>query len=1159
MRYWTVMDWCTQRTEEGIQIIELGDNAGPEFSCPENMEVSTGYEIPFSDEYGLCYANVSLPVPVATDACQSNPITFDIYVDGSLYATSVVGAVHINELGLGAHTITWKATDACLNSSSCSFEILVVDEIAPTVTCDQHTIISLSDDEPFGTTVIDASVFDDGSFDNCSDITFEARRMTTCIDYDWTTNGACIDLEADGNYSSLTDGGMDFKPCVPFACCDVGQGPIMIEVKVKDAAGNENFCMVEIEVQDKLPPTIECPPNIIVSCDFWPNVDDLVTGQNLTLDQDPMASVFGTVIDGYEVQDDESARQPIIINDPDNDQEAQPKNWGVDGWADDNCDLTLDVRLTFTEDCSGDNLPSDSPEHAVRYFERRFTAVDGQSNSISCTQRIWEVDFDPFFITDETCADANQNDGVKWPCDEFYTVCPDTIPVNPPIIYGDNCSLIGVTYADERFDLADGACYKIVREWKVIDWCQFDANEGTGSWTYIQTIKVFDNNGPEFSNCPTAPVTLCAADAGVNIPNNNQVFLGEIDPNGTSCTAHVQGSHTVRELCSNSVIYDVKLHLFDASDYVQLVDRTQVSTDAGGNAVLSFDTETSSLPGIRENGLPYNDPFCGDYHRIVWTVEDGCGNFSTCEYLFRLEDCKPPIPVCVEGLSTVVMPSSGSVIVMADQYDASSIDDCTPSENLLFSFSGDTYQPSRQWNCDNVPTFGAELDVQVWAADGGRDLDCNGQIDWSERNKEFCVTTIVVLDNDGVCGTGNVITGDVMTFESLEPVELTTINLTHPSISFPSVVTVEDGKYEFTNVPLDGPYTITPTRNDDHKNGISTLDLVRIQKHLLGVEPLTSPYQFIAADVNNSESISALDLVEIRKLILGIYSEFPENTSWRFVDSKYVFEDLTNPWPFNESIVMENLETLNLEEDFMAVKVGDLNNTVVANAQQVVVRSGREEMRVAANAKATVQRGEICEVEVTMPPAMIGFQWTLNLDGLNYMHIESDQLGDDNVGRHNGKLTMSYAHSSSDEAVTFKLIFKATKDGRPSEMITVTSEITETEGYLLAQSASPSDSEIEIIDLDLDFGIQNIMEEFALYQNAPNPFTGQTIIGFDLPRAMTASLTITDATGRIVQVVEGDFAAGYNTVGLKLFSEGVYYYNLTAEDFTATKKMIVTK
>jgi hypothetical protein len=55
------------------------------------------------------------------------------------------------------------------------------------------------------------------------------------------------------------DRGTVHRPCVPFACCDVGAGPIMVELEVTDAAGNVNYCMVEATVQDKISPFIECP------------------------------------------------------------------------------------------------------------------------------------------------------------------------------------------------------------------------------------------------------------------------------------------------------------------------------------------------------------------------------------------------------------------------------------------------------------------------------------------------------------------------------------------------------------------------------------------------------------------------------------------------------------------------------------------------------------------------------------------------------------------------------------------------------------------------------------------------------------------------------------------------------------------------------------
>ena len=133
------------------------------------------------------------------------------------------------------------------------------------------------------------------------------------------------------------------------------------------------------------------------------------------------------------------------------------------------------------------------------------------------------------------------------------------------------------------------------------------------------------------------------------------------------------------------------------------------------------------------------------------------------------------------------------------------------------------------------------------------------------------------------------------------------VSLNAPGHVFPTYVTTTNGQYNFNNLIIPSEFTVNAERNDAHKNGVSTLDLVKIQKHLLGIELMNSPYDLIAADANNSQNVSAIDLVELRKLILGIYTELPANKSWRFVDKSFQFADATSPWPFSESINMTGL------------------------------------------------------------------------------------------------------------------------------------------------------------------------------------------------------------------------------------------------------------
>ncbi|HLF64062.1 MAG TPA: T9SS type A sorting domain-containing protein, partial [Saprospiraceae bacterium] len=516
-------------------------------------------------------------------------------------------------------------------------------------------------------------------------------------------------------------------------------------------------------------------------------------------------------------------------------------------------------------------------------------------------------------------------------------------------------------------------------------------------------------------------------------------------------------------------------------------------------------------------------------------------------------------PICV-GLSSVVMPSSGSVTIWAKDFDSgSSVDDCTAHEDLLFSFSGTNYEPSRVFDCATIEANGSpSFLVEIWVADEGNDQNCNGfisplGIEWGERNKDFCTTFIVIDDNEGVCGDG---AGGVVETEEQETVELVTVNLTNPGNGqlMATYTTTENGLFHFVN-PLTG-YEITSERNDDHKNGVSTLDLVKIQKHLLGIQLLDSPYKLIAADANNSESVSALDLVEIRKLILGLYNEFPKNESWRFVNSSFEFSDPSSPWPFEEVV---DVQGLTMGHDFVGVKIGDVNGNVVANATQVHVRNAKGILEFSTDVQSVVA-GQTVTVPVSARnfAQILGYQFTMNTAGLNLTGVEAGALDmtAENIGIHDGAITVSWNKVSpvSTSDVLFTLTFTATESGDLSQMLGINNntKLTEAEAYNGTE---------EILDVTLSFrnGVA-AGKEYALFQNEPNPFEGSTVIGFTLPEAMDATVTVYDVTGKVVRVIEGSYAQGYNEIKVNrkdLAVTGVMYYRLDASDFTATKKMVV--
>ena len=90
-------------------------------------------------------------------------------------------------------------------------------------------------------------------------------------------------------------------------------------------------------------------------------------------------------------------------------------------------------------------------------------------------------------------------------------------------------------------------------------------------------------------------------------------------------------------------------------------------------------------------------------------------------------------------------------------------------------------------------------------------------------------------------------------------------------------------------------------------------------------------------------------------------------------------------------------------------------------------------------------------------------------------------------------------------------------------------------------------------------------KEFCLGNNYPNPFNPTTSITFALPFATNWSLKIYNVSGQLVRSFEGFSSSevkvnwhGTDDSGSKV-SSGTYFYKLSAGDFTATKKMVMTK
>lgn len=1057
MRMWTIGEWWCSTNEEQhfTQIIEIVDDQGPIVTLPRDMTVTTSGR--------TCEAIVNLPAAEVFDSCSLNNVTVDVVYPGGFLQNRNGGQV---KLPVGVNEITYTAYDACYNPTTATMEILVEDKTAPVAVCDQHTVVGITYD---GFADVYAQTFDDGSYDDCWLDSMAVRRM-------------------DPNATVCDPGNEEFRPFVTFCCEDInGAVPPMIVLRVWDEFNNYNDCMVEVEVQDKLAPSISCPPNLTISCDYHLDREDL--------------SDFGTVVTDKALQSHLAIAPPYLI---DNDDLL------YDGLAHDNCTFTIEEDTTFQiNSCN------------VGMIERTFTAIDPNGQA-SCTQKIEIRNIDPFFINRMDPDDPF--DDIIWPEDyETFESCdvgslhPDSLPVEAgrPVITEDKCDLAEAIFEDETYPFAgDNACFKIIRTWKVIDWCQPLMRGGFQEWTYEQVIKVNNMEAPEIqSGCDAS-------------------LADTFDPD-----------------CIDGFIELIATAIDDCTPGEEL--QWSYEIDAFSTGVFGPKTTGTGSTIDASDFYPIGD------HMIRYSFEDRCGNKTTCTAPFSIINRKAPTVFCQNGLILPLMPidtngdgtpDDGMVEVWAEDFDAGSSHSC--GYDLTFSFDPQGQELARTYNCDSFAQ-GPKFIVTIYVTD-------------EVGNQASCVDTVILQDRQNACQNmvQSAIIGGRIATEDDEFVSEVAVDL-QGAITNP-FRTGNDGLYAFPPMPYGGSYTVVPGKNDDHLNGISTADLISIQKHLLGYEKLDSPYKLIAADANGSGDVTARDIIEIRRLILGINQEFTGSPSWRFIDKHYQFTDPSDPFSSGWSEVYD-ISGLNshMSVDFTAVKIGDVNGSARANASQSLESRNIAEELVFEIEERSFEAGELVEVPVFMSDKIDweGYQFTLNFntDQLEWVEwrpgvvpVSPANFGE--VYAQQGMVTTSWHGEVTDaREKLFTLIFRARQNGVLGDQLFISSDITRAEAYT---------PEGNIMDVDLQIRGRRGLGELTLYQNTPNPFSDQTVIRFAIPEPARATLTIYDVNGRVIEARVVDGVKGMNKVTVdagNLSASGVLYYKLETLSSSVTKRMILLK
>ena len=1155
LRTWNIIDWCTLETATCSQVIKIVDQTPPTLIMDDVFTSTSPW---------VCSTDIWFDDPQLHDDCDNNPEWYIAWTNSGATLVDDEGRTGPNsgpkKHALGVPKGVWVfaigAVDCCGNAGTIEIIVTVLDKTPPVPVATENIVVSLtsSGDDWDGTGKIFVESIDNGSNDNCSDVWMELRRDTDPCEIDGNmTYSNKIPEYCDPWYDNDDH---DYGQFVKFCCDDLTEtdsvtgasyGIVKVFMRVWDDGNmdgvygsytfhvnpgdNHDYCefndnyneiWVNVRVEDKAPIAILCPPDITIPC-HGDYTDLSITGEAISSGTCSHPSVM------YEDWPNIHCGEGYVL-----------REWSVPG------------------------------EEYVCVQRITLEFVESELNVVCATNEDFdgEIWFDPF----------NPNH-VSVDCMDF--------DFPEPWQSGGKCSLVGVNETVDTFWFEQDACFKAIKTWNYVDWC-------TGEEAECEFVVSLVDTEPPVVICQD---TCFAVNDYWDSDNDGVVceMTSDVDVYSIAMDSGDCGSAWIKWVAEVDLWYDGTVDL-TYSSFLPHNSRYYIAPSMTGT------------PGVVRL---YKDDISAEWakHVIEWKAFDGCGNVDRCHQYVEVVDKKAPTPYCV-GISTALMsPETGNLAeIWAKDFNLGSYDNCTQEQRLGYTFfnvspvpelldeehcfrpvwvNEDQCEPLydpisghvvseevnncngyedgaldpecpidgiQKWNPDGVDsdgntckTAGLKFKGNAWCGDHNIMVTV-----WDENaNFDFCYVNLIIhgVECAGQANAGRI--AGIVSTQSGKTIDQ--VDVTNSSILINggevSYITSGDGFYTFESNIFGGDYAVTAEKDIDYLNGVSTLDLVLIQKHILGQDILESGYDMIAADINNDEAVSAVDLVELRKLILGIYSELPNNMSWRFADANQVL-NLQNPWPIVEAVNISNLSIDMMGEDFVGIKIGDVNGNAIANLDDELSEARNNES-IGVYAKGSAD-GSVQIVAAETISSLYGVQFALTIKG----SLESVIPGvldvtNNNFGvLPNKVLTTSIANVSSVDVSEGDVLFTLVGISSASWANT----------WMNAEAYLDNDSSISIVDIN--FRTIDTAVGYNLLQNEPNPFSETTNIEFVIGQSSIATISVFDINGKVLKSFTNAYEAGIHTIEITkqdLGTNGIYYYQLESGDFTATRKMILVE
>jgi gliding motility-associated-like protein len=678
-RTYTLTD-CAGNKTDLVQTITVIDNTPPSIICPSVPVSVWPNSGPNYIQSGSSWD------ATATDNCSAPTVLFTL--SGATNSPNNLPTLNGVTFNYGTTLVTWTATDACGNSSSCSYSIVVLDNTPPLISCPQTITVSCSENIPVVYATLVQFIAAGGSVSD-----------NTGID---TLSFKLLSENSDG-----------------LKCPE----SITRVYQIADIIGNTATCSQLIIVNDTIAPVIEALPEpSTISCPAIPVFvqanasDNCESAFNLTFND---VKTDGQCTGNYSVTrtwtatdacgNSSQASQTINVQDI-----SAPVIAALPAPSLISCPAIPEfVQATASDECGSAftltyvDVTTNGACAGSYSVNRYWTATDDCGNSSYAFQTINVQD-----ITAPVIAALPPPRSISCPAE----------PVFAQATASDECgSAFTLTYEDVKTRGDCAGSYSVTRTWTATDAC---GNSSSSS----QTINVQDISAPVISALPGPSTIYCPAEPAFNRASATDdcgsdfvLTYHDVRTDGQCVGSYsMTRTWTATDACGNSSsasqiinVQDISAPVIAALPAPSTIYCPAVPVFAQATAIDEcFSAFTLTFADITTAGA------CAGNYSVTrtWTATDACGNSSYASQTINVQDISAPVIAALPAPSIIDCPA---VPVFAQ---ATASDDC--GSELVLNFHDVTvngicagnYSVTRIWTardaCGNISHASQTINVQ---------------------------------------------------------------------------------------------------------------------------------------------------------------------------------------------------------------------------------------------------------------------------------------------------------------------------------------------------------------------------------------------------------------------------------------------------------------